>query len=76
VLVPQLLTVQAQMAYVAGLAQQIFVVVFVLIPILKSRCRGKAVPPRMFVRHANQPEMLTSNTSVQKPLAMRGNEHR
>jgi hypothetical protein len=68
VLVPQLLAVESQMAeYVAGLAQQVFVVLLVLIPVLKSRGRGKAVPARMFARPANQPEILRSNTSLQKP---------
>ena len=68
VLVPQLLTVEAQMAeYVAGLAQQVFVVLLVLIPVLKSRGRGKEVPARIFARPANQPKILRSNTSLQKP---------
>ena len=68
VLVPQLLAVESQMAeYVAGLAQQVFVVLLVLIPVLKSRGRGKAAPARMFARPANQPEILRSNTSLQKP---------
>ncbi len=68
VLVPQLLTVEAQMAeYVAGLAQQVFVVLLVLIPVLKSRSRGKAVPARTFARSANQPEIIRSNSSLQKP---------
>jgi hypothetical protein len=67
VLVPQLLTVEAQMAeYVAGLAQQVFVVLLVLIPVLKSRGREKAGPARMFARPANQPE-IRSNTSLQRP---------
>ena len=68
VLVPQLVAVESQMAeYVAGLAQQVFVVLLVLIPVLKSRDRGKAVPMRMFARPANPPEILRSNTSLQKP---------
>ena len=42
VLVPQLITVEAQMAaYVAGLAQQIFLVLLVLVPTLESRARKK-----------------------------------
>jgi hypothetical protein len=68
VLVPQLLGVESQMAeYVAGLAQQVFVVLLVLIPVLKSRGRGKAFPARMFAPPVNQPEILRSNTSLQKP---------
>jgi hypothetical protein len=68
VLVPQLLTVEAQMAeYVAGLAQQVFVVLLVLIPVLKSRGRGKEVPARIFARPANQPKILRSNPGLQKP---------
>lgn len=68
VLVQQLLAVESQMAqYVAGLAQQVFLVLLVLIPVLKSRGREKAFPARMFARPANQPEMLRSNTSLQKP---------
>jgi hypothetical protein len=65
VLVPQLLAVESQMAeYVAGLAQQIFVVLVVLVPVLKSRSRGKAFSARMFAPPAKQPEILGSNTSV------------
>jgi hypothetical protein len=68
VLVPQFLSVESQMAeYVAGLAQQVFVVLLVLIPVLKSRGRGKSVPARMFARPANQPEILRRNASLQKP---------
>ena len=68
VLVPQLLAVESQMAeYVAGLAQQVFVVLLVLSPILKSRGRGKTVPIRMFARPPNQPEVLGSNRSLQRP---------
>jgi hypothetical protein len=51
---------------VAGLAQQVFVVLLVLIPVLKSRGREKAAPARMFARPANQPE-IRSNTSLQRP---------
>lgn len=69
VLVPQLLTVEAQMAeYVAGLAQQIFVVLLVLIPTLKSRTREKSAPAMMFVRNPKQPETLRPTTSLQKPM--------
>ena len=69
VLVPQLLTVEAQMAeYVAGLAQQIFVVLLVLIPTLKSRGREKSAPAMMFARYPKQSETLRSSTSLQKPL--------
>lgn len=68
VLVPQLLAVESQMAeYVAGLAQQVFVVLLVLIPILKSRGRERAVPARTFAPRANHPEILRSTTSLQKP---------
>jgi hypothetical protein len=68
VLAPQLLAVESQMAeYVAGLAQQVFVVLLVLIPVLKSRGRERAVPARMLARPANPPEMLRANTSLQKP---------
>jgi hypothetical protein len=68
VLVPQLVAVESQMAeYVAGLAQQVFVVLLVLIPVLKSRARGKAFLTRRFAPPAHQPEILRSNTSLQKP---------
>jgi len=69
VLVPQLLTVEAQMAeYVAGLAQQIFVVLLVLIPTLKSRTREKSAPAMMFVRYPKQPETQRPSTSLQKRM--------
>ena len=62
VLVPQLLAVESQMAeYVAGLAQQVFVVLLVLTPVLKSRGRGRAVPIRGLARPANKAEILRSN---------------
>jgi len=68
VLVPQLLAVESQMAeYVAGLAQQVFVVLLVLIPVLKYRGHGKGFPARRFAPPANQPEIFRSNTSLQKP---------
>lgn len=68
VLVPQFLAVESQMAeYVAGLAQQVFVVLLALMPVLKSRARGKAAPPRMFAHPADQPKILSSNTSLPKP---------
>ncbi len=65
VLVPQLLAVESQMAeYVAGLVQQVFVVLLVLIPVLRSRDRRKAVPIRGLARPANKAEILRSNASV------------
>jgi hypothetical protein len=68
VLVPQLLAVESQMAqYVAGLAQQVFVVLLILIPVLESKGHRRAAPARMFARSANRPEMLKSNSSLQKP---------
>jgi O-antigen polysaccharide polymerase Wzy len=68
VLIPQLLSVESQMAeYVAGLAQQVFVVLLILIPVFKFRGRGKVVPRRVFARSANRPEIFRSNTSLQKP---------
>jgi len=68
VLVPQLLAVESQMAeYVAGLAQQVFVVLVVLIPVLRSRSREKAFSTRMFAPPAKQPETIGSKTSLQKP---------
>jgi hypothetical protein len=68
VLVPQLLAVESQMAeLVAGLAQQVFVVLLVLVPILKSRGRETRVPVRMFAPPASQPKIFSSNTSLQKP---------
>jgi hypothetical protein len=68
VLVPQLLAVESQMAeYVAGLVQQVFVVLLVLVPVLKSRTRGRVVPARMFAPHARPREILRSNTSLQQP---------
>jgi hypothetical protein len=65
VLVPQLLTVEAQMAeYVAGLAQQVLVVLLALIPVLRSQDRGKATPARILARPANQSKVLSSNRTV------------
>ena len=53
VMVPQLLAVESQMVeYVAGLAQQTFVVLLVLMPILKSR-KEKAAPAVALAPHAN-----------------------
>jgi O-antigen polysaccharide polymerase Wzy len=68
VLVPQLLAVESQMAeYVAGLAQQVFVVLLVLMPVLKYRGHGKAFPARRLVPRPTQPEIFRSNPSLQKP---------
>ena len=70
VLVPQLLTIDAQMAqYVAGLAQQIFVVLLVLIPTLRSRVPERSAPVKSLARHAKQPKILRPNASLQKPLS-------
>ena len=67
VLVPQFLAVEAQMAeYVAGLAQQVFVVLLVLIPVLQSRPRGKEFPATMFARPSAYPEMFRSGTSLRR----------
>lgn len=68
VLVPQLLAVESQMAqYVAGLAQQVLVVLLALVPVLKSQGQGRAVPARMVARRVNQSRILRPNTSLQKP---------
>src|ERR1035438_461152 len=68
VLVPQLLTVESQMGeYVAGLAQQIVVILLVLVPILKSKFRERVVPLRAFAPRSNQPDLLRSNPGFQKP---------
>jgi len=65
VLVPQLVTVESQMAeYVAGLAQQVLVVVLVLIPVLKSRAEIRKLPMRRFPPPVNQQEALRPKTSV------------
>jgi hypothetical protein len=70
VLVPTLLSVESQMAeYVAGLAQQIFVVLLILVPTLKYRAQGRAAPEGMFARYTNQRETLKSNTGLQRPLS-------
>jgi hypothetical protein len=47
VLIPQLLSIESQMAeYVAGLAQQILIILAVLLPLLKSRTRRKNLAAR------------------------------
>jgi hypothetical protein len=69
VLVPQLLAVESQMAqYVAGLAQQVFVVLLVLIPVLKSRGREKASSARQERSSKNaRPSRGTPNANPSTP---------
>ena len=65
VLIPHLLTVEAQMAqYVAGLAQQIFLVLLVLVPTLESRARKKEFRRPTTVPLSLKPGMLTSHPSI------------
>ena len=71
VLIPQLLTVEAQMAeYVAGLAQQIFLVLLVLVPTLESLARKKEFRRPTTVPLSLNPGMLTSHPSI--PPVARG----
>jgi hypothetical protein len=52
VLVPHLLAIEGQMAeYLAGLAQQIALVLIVLVPTLKSRVRGNSFQPLTALPH-------------------------
>ena len=70
VLVPQLLTIDAQMAqYVAGLAQQVFVVLLVLIPTLRSQAGERSAQGKILARYAKQPRIIRPNASLQKPLS-------
>jgi O-antigen polysaccharide polymerase Wzy-like protein len=64
VLVPTLLSVESQMAqYLAGLAQQIFVVLLVLVPTLKYRARGKEAPVMVLASRAKQQVRLGSSAA-------------
>ena len=59
VLVPQLVSVESQMAeYVAGLAQQILVVLLVLLPTLESRARAKESRGLILGRSELRPGLL------------------
>lgn len=65
VLVPTLLSVESQMAqYVAGLAQQIFVVLLVLLPTLKYRAQKKVTPAVAWSSHTNSRVRLGSNPGL------------
>jgi len=59
VLVPQLITVESQMAeYVAGLAQQIFLVVLVLIPTFESRRQSKELRGLSSLQYPSRPRFV------------------
>jgi hypothetical protein len=63
VMVPQLLTVETQLVeYVAGLAQQTFVVLLVLMPTLKSR-KEKTAPGVALAPHANRDVRIRATTA-------------
>jgi hypothetical protein len=65
VLVPHLIGIESQMAeYVAGLAQQMFIVLLVLLPILKARARANVVPDVMFGLYRNPRATIRSNAAV------------
>jgi hypothetical protein len=68
VLVPQLLAVEAQMAeYVAGLVQQIALVLMILVPTLESRRTGNILSGRPAFAYALKPRSLRSSPSTAKP---------
>lgn len=65
VLIPQLLAIEAQMAeYVAGLVQQIALVLLVLIPTLESRMGKKHYPREAQVPFSLNPAISRSNPST------------
>ena len=65
VLVPQLLAIEAQMAeYVAGLVQQIALVLLVLIPTLESRMGNKSHPGYASVPFSPNPTITRSTPST------------
>jgi hypothetical protein len=67
VLVPHLIGIESQMAeYVAGLAQQMFIVLLVLLPILKARARANAVPDAMVWSYRNPRAMVRSNKAFRR----------
>jgi hypothetical protein len=65
VLVPQLLAIESQMAeYVAGLTQQIALVLLVLVPTLESQERKKDPGRPIPAPHTLKPEILTSPPKI------------
>jgi len=67
VLIPQLLAIDSQMAqYVAGLAQQILIVLVVLLPLLKSRTRGKNIAAKFSLKYQDRIQRPASGLTVQK----------
>jgi hypothetical protein len=67
VLIPQLLAIDSQMAqYVAGLAQQILIALAVLLPLLKSRTRGKNLAAKFSLKHQDRIQRSASGLTVQK----------
>jgi hypothetical protein len=64
VLVPQLLAIESQMAeYIAGLAQQIFFALLVLLPALESQAQKKELRRPAAVPYVLKPGILTSRPS-------------
>lgn len=67
VLIPQLLAVDSQMAeYVAGLAQQILIVLVVLLPLLKFRTRGKNLAARFSLKYQDGIRRPASELTAEK----------
>jgi hypothetical protein len=72
VLIPQLLAIEAQMAeYVAGLAQQIILVLLVLVPTLEAKAKKKEVRKSAAVQRSLKSEILTSHPSISRLSAVR-----
>jgi hypothetical protein len=73
VLVPQLLSIESQMAeYIAGLAQQISLVLLVLIPTLEPQAQKRELRRPVPVPYLPKPEMLTSHSSIPRRSVVRG----
>lgn len=75
VLIPQLLAIEAQMAeYVAGLVQQIILVLLVLVPTLEARAQKKEFRRSLPASISLEPQILTSRASgiIKKSFASRG----
>jgi O-antigen polysaccharide polymerase Wzy len=76
VLLPQLLTIEAQMAqYVAGLVQQIGLVLLVLVPTLELRVQAKQFRPPVPFPYPNtakiaKPNSVAANAPVLRPRAL------
>jgi hypothetical protein len=72
VLIPQLLAIESQMAeYIAGLAQQIILVLLVLIPTLEAQARQTESRRSGSFHRSPKSEILTSRPSISRQSAVR-----